>query len=186
MAATLPVLPDLVFEDFTLIQVPVTIGNNKYWLKECEGNDAIRYKGAMSAAIRIVDGKAAGMTEQSSYADMDLLGACLFRQKDGKPVPVAVFGKWPYKILKPLIEAAKTLSNLDTKETKEQLLKQKQKIEDKLKLLEVGGPTSDPKALPSDTANTSPSLIDSESSVSIVSSDELLIDSSLPGEGGSN
>lgn len=186
MATKLPILPDLVFDEFETLQVPVKVGNNKYWLREADGFAAARYKGAQASAIRIEEGKVSGMTGATSQADLELIGDCLFRQKDNTPVNISIYGKWPHRILKPIIDAAKTLSGLDTKETKEQLLKQEQKIKDKLQLLAVGGPDTDPKGLPSDTANGSHSLTDSESSVSIASSDECLIGSLPPGKSGSD
>lgn len=184
--ATLPVLPDLEFDEFETIQVPVKIGKNKYWLREADGFAAAKFKGAQASAVRIEEGKVSGMTGATSQAELELVGDCLFRDKDNTPVNISIYGKWPHRILKPIIEAAKALSGLETKETKEQLLKQKQKIEDKLKLLAVGGPDTDPKELPSDTKSGSLSPTDSESSVLIASSDEFLIGSLPPGTSGSN
>jgi hypothetical protein len=124
---------ELNFDDLSLIEVPVTIAGKKYVLREADEDTAAAYRNAAIAGARIEDGQLTEMPSNLAGVQSLLVSRCLFPcaesgSPSSKPVPREVVGSWPSRIVKPLFERAKEISELDEDETLEGLVEQQAKL----------------------------------------------------------
>ncbi len=111
---------DLNFSDISLIELPVQVGAMEYTLREASEATAVQWRNATMAAARFRDGNISGFT---GIADSEplLVSLCLFNG-DGKNVPIDTVKEWPARVVKPLVEKDKEISELgETEDTIEQL-----------------------------------------------------------------
>lgn len=133
-------LDEMIFNDLTPIEIPVQIANEKYVLCEASGEAAAKYRNhAMSCTIFNVDGKPAGMKGLGDIQAV-LVSLCLFKcvgtgsVTSLERVSLAFVNKLPERIVKPLFERAKAISELreDSDESVEALEKQLEALQIKL------------------------------------------------------
>lgn len=107
------------FDDPTLREVPVKIGDKRFVLREASGDAACKWRNSILKATKLVDGKPASM---DGLADGEpyLVSLCLFElNADGlelRPVPLHVVRSWPARVQKALFERVKSMSDLDDAE----------------------------------------------------------------------
>ena len=139
--STVNVVTDaMIFNDLTPIQVPIEIRNEKYVLCEATGEAAAKYRNhAMSCTTFNANGKPTGV---KGLGDLQiiLVSLCLYKSIVKGPVTTLErvgldFVKdLPERIVKPLFERAKAISELgeDTDESVGSLEKQIELLEKKL------------------------------------------------------
>lgn len=109
---------EIRFDDIAPVEVPVTLGDQRYVLREASGEAAERYQAAVLRGARLADGKVVGM--DLSGVESLLVSLCLV-DHEGKPVPLSQVKSWPARIQKALFEKAMDISGLREQETEEQL-----------------------------------------------------------------
>lgn len=114
--------------DLTPTEIPVTISGQKYVL--CEATDAVAaaFRNAGAAGATLDED---GNTHVGAVGDVQavLVAGCLFRiveKDDGTewkrhPVPLAAVRGWPNRVVQPLFEKAKEISELGEWESAEML-----------------------------------------------------------------
>lgn len=99
--------------DLTPTVIPVTLGGEKYELREASGAASVKYKNAvMSGMVLGPDGKP---TSAKNLADTEpfLVSLCLFKIGSEKPVELATVLSWPSRVQKRLYKLVKEISDLD-------------------------------------------------------------------------
>ena len=101
----------LIFNDLTPIEIPVSIEGVEYTLREASGDAACKYRNAMMACMQLADGKPVSLR---GLADVEplLVSLCLFVTETNKLVPLHVIKTWPSRVITPLFEKAKEISEL--------------------------------------------------------------------------
>lgn len=150
---------EMDFADLSLIEIPVTVGDKKYILREASEDSACKYRNAMLRCTKLgPEGKPASV---HGIADVEplLVSMCLFEAlPDGSGFKnsctrVETVRSWPSRIVKQLFEKTKEISDLDEEdEDKESLEKQKKEVEEKLAKLEEDNAA---KNMPESTEDTS-------------------------------
>ena len=115
------------FFDLSVREVPVGILGKRYLLREASEGAAARYRNAMLKATKLgPDGKPISLDGMADAAPL-LVSLCLFEvyehqgvSKD-RPVLLSTVVSWPSRVVKPLFEKAKEISELDEDETEETL-----------------------------------------------------------------
>jgi hypothetical protein len=157
---------EMVF-DLEPIEIPIKIGGKLYVLREASEGAAVGYRNLAMKAARMSAGKIVGI---DGAADVEpyLVSQCLF-ETDGEGriktlggslhrmvnVPITTIREWPSRIVTPLFDKIKEISDLDREtepETKEELLKQLEEIQDKLQKLEEADPTRGSSESTTDTS----------------------------------
>lgn len=136
---------ELVFDSLTPIEIPVTIAGKKYKLREASESAATDYRNAQLMAMRVnenAEGNRTATVGKLIETESILVSQCLFEINDSdsktieKMVPLAEVRKWPHRIVNTLFKKAEEISGLEKKETKEDLIKRKKDIENKINKLE--------------------------------------------------
>ena len=104
-------MTELRFDDITPIEELVTIGENKYTLRETSGDAAIKYDNAKMTCYHYVEGKLSSVKNLSETEPL-LVSLCLF-DSEGKNVPEATIRSWPNRIQTAIYERAKEISGLN-------------------------------------------------------------------------
>src|SRR5215475_1087381 len=112
-------MSDLLEFDPTLIEVPVKIGTTHYVLREADENAARVFRNAAVRGAKMNDGKVVGIDGVGDIQSL-LLSLCLFEklptgEPKNIPVLLQVVRSWPSRIVKPLFDKAKEISQLDEK-----------------------------------------------------------------------
>ncbi|MFA5056492.1 MAG: hypothetical protein WC485_00125 [Opitutaceae bacterium] len=122
---------ELDFSDLTIVELPVSIGDKKYVLREADGATACAYRNALMRCTKLgPDGKPLSM---DGIADLEplLVAGCLFTQT-GEPVAEEDVRKMSYRVLKPLYAKAKSISGLDGGNSRDELLAMRTNIDRQL------------------------------------------------------
>lgn len=131
------------FDDLSPIEIPVSIKNTPYILREAGAGAAVAYENARLKAAKMNDGKLSGFDGMFD-ADLILLSMCLFQVDKGtgqiitdngvpRSTPVQTIRGWLDRVYKPLLVRLKAISpSLEEKETEETLVKQLENIQQKL------------------------------------------------------
>lgn len=138
--------------DFTLApqEVSVNLGDGKaYILKEASEADAAEWRNACQRAARMQDGKVVGVDGLGGVQAL-LVSRCLWERTgavgpDGRPqdvrVPPERVRSWPARVVRPLYDRARLLSDLDERpETEAELVKAIAEMQEKLTALRAGKP----------------------------------------------
>jgi hypothetical protein len=152
-------LQDVVFDfdDISLKEKPVRIGDKRYILREASGEAGRIYKNAVQAAIKYgEDGEISSITGMADTRTL-LLSHCLIEadsqtlqpvyiERDGKSLPkfvhLTIIRSWPTRISEPMVEWVKTVSELSEPDTVENIDKQIKALQKrKAKLLKSNGDT---------------------------------------------
>lgn len=123
--------PELRFDTLEPARCPVTLGDEKYVLKEALGEAAKKYKNASARSARMSDGK---VTHVENLADAEylLISLCLFTL-NGMPVDLKKIMLWPNQVLTALYDRIVEMSpGLVQKETEEVLTKRLKETQAKL------------------------------------------------------
>lgn len=117
---------ELVFESLDCIEVPVTVGNQKYILREANGDVAVKFQNARLAKHEYnEDGR---LVRLKDTADLEpfLVSMCLFKKVENEETPVSetTIRGWPSHIQSKLFDTAKKISHIDETEDLESLEKQ--------------------------------------------------------------
>jgi hypothetical protein len=116
---------DFVF-DLTCIQTPVVIGGIQHVLREASEAVAAEYQNIQIHGASLEGDKVTRMPTNPADMVATLVGGCLYRCKDGitatedtadrdifpEPVGKDHVRKWPHRIVDPLFDEAKRISNL--------------------------------------------------------------------------
>ena len=138
----MPSIDEIRFDDLSPIEVPTSIGGKTYVLREASGDASVAYRNASIAGARVSeDGTVLG---SAANAEPILISRCLFQrieQPDGtikeRRVDEATIRSWPSRVCRALFDRAKEISGLgEADESMDDLKKQRDSIEKKLKLLE--------------------------------------------------
>ena len=109
---------ELNFESIEPIEVPVTIAGKTYTLVEAVGEAVEVWRDAQISGTEFnAEGKPVRVSGLSGL-NMLLLSRCLL-DPERKPVPLAVIKRWPNRIIEPLAEKVKEISELVEKKTGE-------------------------------------------------------------------
>ncbi len=123
-------------------QADVVIGGENYVLKEATGEVAKQYRNSALRSVRLGStGKAETVIGDGlAIAEPLLVSLCLFKVKtlaDNSvkhlPVKLDTVLSWPNRVIKPLFNKVKEISDLgESEETLKELRKEKQSIQDKI------------------------------------------------------
>lgn len=132
-------MQEMVFDDLDTIRIPVKIGGKPYVLVEADEDTAVRYQNAQMRATKFSDdGKPSGI---DGFADADpfLLSMCLFEvtEKGDRAIPISQLRKWKHRVVNPLIEKVKEISELTSSDTVAGIEKQITKLQSKLRTLKA-------------------------------------------------
>jgi len=131
--------------DATPIEIPVSIGDKPYVLCEADEATAVAYRNAQVRGAS-VDSKGQ-MIQLGSVGGIEplLVSRCLLQlvlKDDGTemkrlPVSEKVILKWPSRIVRPLFDKAKQISQLDEPVTLDGLYKQLAQIQERIAEMEA-------------------------------------------------
>lgn len=137
---------ELNFDDLSLIEVPVTIAGKKYVLREASEATAAAYRNASIAGAKMEDGRVSELPRNLGGLQSLLVSQCLFPYVvvdsevgstiSSIPVARSLINGWPSRIVKPLFEKAKEISELDEDESLEALIKQRNRLNERIVNLE--------------------------------------------------
>jgi len=130
----------LVFDDVSLKEIPVSIAKIKYVLREANGKAAQAYRAATVKGLSVSKDGTMQHLSSSMVAEHVLVSHCLFKEDSGLGVGLDVIQSWPNRIIRPLFDRAKEISDLDDTETKESIQKEISKLQDRLEKIETEDP----------------------------------------------
>lgn len=131
-------LSPMDFSDLAPVEVPVTVADKKYILREASGDAACRWNNAVSKAYKLSpDGKAVAIDGLPDVEPL-LVSMCLYTPDangkvvvkangDADPktlVPLATIRSWPSRVQKALFDRAKKISALGETDDAEVVEKQ--------------------------------------------------------------
>lgn len=103
---------EIDFSDLTVIEIPVNISGEKYFLREASGEAACNYRNAVLKCTKLgPEGKPSSMEGIASVEPL-LVSLCLV-DSEGKRVPESLVKSWPSRVVKVLYDKAKEISELD-------------------------------------------------------------------------
>lgn len=119
--------------DFTTsrLERPVTIDGKSYILREASEEEARKFRSAAAKTARLNDGELVGVEgvgDMQSY----LVSLCLFSEDKVTPVPIAVIRQWPTRIVRPMFDWIKEVSQLEEKPSREKMQKDLQRLQKEL------------------------------------------------------
>lgn len=143
------------FNDLTPVLKVVRYMGKKYFAQEASEGAAVAYRNASLKAAKMADGKVIGM-EGAADVEPLLVHLCLFKTNDAgektiENVSLAEVRTWPSRIIRPIFDWIKEVSQLNEAETADGIKKQIAKLQQQLSTMEG----SDPKDEPTSTHHTS-------------------------------
>jgi hypothetical protein len=111
---------EMRFDEIDLIAVPITIGGEAFVLREATAEAAGKYHDAIIKSTRMADGKITGSDGLGGVEPL-LVSLCLFRKvgKEEQAVPLTEVKRWPTRVVKPLFDRVKEISELDAKDDRD-------------------------------------------------------------------
>ncbi len=125
---------DFDFGDISVIEVPVkNLYGKNYVLREASEEAAAKWRNYHLRNSKLRDGKIVGLGDVMDGPAL-LLSMCMYEQseKGEKLVNINVVRGWPARVVKDLFDAAKKISELEEKETRDVLEKRLQETRKKL------------------------------------------------------
>src|SRR5690554_6057155 len=110
-------LPNL--ESLEDIEIPFTYKGEKFLIKEATADDARVYKNFLMSRTSVgPDGTPVGFKD---IADIEILlvGRCLYRPDSKEPIGKDVVAKWSNRVIRPIYETIKKISELSADEEDE-------------------------------------------------------------------
>ena len=147
----------LDFSSIEVIEIPV-VGpdKNNYVLREASGDSVARFNNARGRCVQFKDG---GMSSVDGQGDLEafLVSLCLFHIKDDcdtsdpstwtadvkKSVKAPIIRAWPERVVRPLFEKAKEISEVDEPEDLKTLQEQRNKLDEQIKNIERNAPKNE-------------------------------------------
>jgi len=126
---------ELIFESLDCIELPVVVGNQKYILREANGDTAVKFQNARLAKHEYnEDGR---LVRLKDTADLEpfLVSMCLFMEDGVTPVSEATIRSWPSHISSKLFDTGKKISHIDEVDDLETLEKQLVQLQNKVEQL---------------------------------------------------
>jgi hypothetical protein len=121
-------MDEMIFDDVTLIQIPVRIGSERFILREADEETAIKYRSMILKAARVSDGGKFSLgTDGLALLEPMTVGLCLFKEpyRDGdQSVGESFVRKLKPKTVSALFDKIKEISHLGETENREGLEKQ--------------------------------------------------------------
>lgn len=116
-------MTDLNFDSISLIRVPFKLKGEDYYLQEADGETGCEYRDAKASGMK-ADIDENGKVVSNSFsmqgahkAELILLSRCLFKGNhengNGERVLHDIIKQWPDRVLQPLVEKVKEISELD-------------------------------------------------------------------------
>ncbi len=141
---------ELNFDDLTPIEIPVSVAGKKYVMREADEETAALFNNARMRGTRLEDGKVVGLPTDMAGVQSLLVSRCLFIvDKEGVPtrqyVKRTTVNSWPARVVKPLFEKAKEISELDEDETVEMLVKQRAELTERIVKLQEEAAKNEPE-----------------------------------------
>jgi hypothetical protein len=129
-------IKEMNFDDIAPIQIPVTIGGNKYLLKEANGDIVCRHRNNVINCSKLEDGKLTAI-QGLPDTEFSLVQMCLSTVTDdpatnGKPVLMSVVRSWKNKVVKELFNKIKEISEMDEDDSLKTLIKQRDELNKKI------------------------------------------------------
>ncbi len=137
---------DFDFGSLEAIEIPVVGPDKKpYILREASGDVVAKFNNARGRCVQFRDG---GMSAVNGQGDLEafLVSLCLFHVKeDGtadfkKPVRAPIIRSWPERVVKPLFEKAKEISEIDEPDDLAALKEQRKKLNEQIEKLMEDSP----------------------------------------------
>lgn len=110
--------------------LPVTYNGVKYVIREASEEAVIAYRSTMSRGTTIEEG-VVNISEGVSAADCVLVAYCLYKVDSPAHVDAQLVRAWPHRVVKPLYEWVKKVSDMDEDDTVEKLDKQISRLQRK-------------------------------------------------------
>lgn len=124
--------------DLAVVEVPIKIGNNDYILREASEDAVCKYRNALLKSTKLgPEGKPSAIDGMADVEPL-LVSFCLFEKYDHKGVQkernvsLQTIRSWPSRIVTQLFDKAKEISEIEEKETPEELEKQIASLQEKL------------------------------------------------------
>lgn len=137
-------MTELTFDSIAPLEIPVTIAEKKYLLREPTADADCRYRSALMRGTRFsADGKQA-TAEGNAEAELLLISLCLVEKFDSggvekeRPVPLVVVKGWPARIHQALFEQAEKLRPKKVEETADELERRLEETQERLAELRNG------------------------------------------------
>mgnify|MGYP001233653462 CR=1 FL=1 len=102
---------DINFDDPTPASCDVTIGGQKYTLREADGTASVEYRNAMLDATELGEGGRPVRLHGFASADPALVSRCL-RDPAGNLVPIAVILSWKAEVYTRMADWVKDVSGM--------------------------------------------------------------------------
>ena len=124
---------EMRFDTLEPIEVPVTIGTDKdvdkYVLREADEQTASAYRNSQMQGAQMKGGVISFAGSNAASSQSLLLAGCLYYadeegNRTNRLVPRATIKQWPARIVKPLFETARRISDLQEQAPEQQLLAQ--------------------------------------------------------------
>lgn len=97
----------------TPVEVPVTIDNKKYILREATGDAVTKWKNLIMSKAKLgPDGKPIAYQAMADCEPI-LVSYCLVEKNNNTPVSVETIRSWPNRVQSALFEKAKEISEVD-------------------------------------------------------------------------
>lgn len=108
---------EMRFDDLSLAERAVVIGGVQHTLSEATEGVACHYRNAVMRSAKMSDGKVVG-TEGVADVQPLLVSLCL-KDATGKPVPLPTVKSWPSRVVKPMYDWIREVSQLEEGESAE-------------------------------------------------------------------
>lgn len=145
----------LNLDDLTPIEIKLRLGGEEYILREASEGAVCQFKNALMRCTKMNSDGKVSFIENAADVEPFLVSLCLFKvtEKGPIPVPLITIKAWTSRVVKPLFDKAKEISNLDdTKDTPDTLLDKITKLQEQRDKLMAGQEGNAPS--PADTIST--------------------------------
>lgn len=140
---------EMVFDRLETITVPITIGKRKFRIQEADADTGIEYDHELDKC-RVYDEKTGEQTgwNKAGRVETFLVSKCLVEIVPGEEgavegyqsIPLDEISRWRHQVVKKIYNKIREISGMIRGETREDLLKRKAEIEERLKELETREP----------------------------------------------
>ena len=128
-------MEEITFETLLPKEVRVTLGTDKFTLREASGSAGLQFRAARQKCFKRNDKGEVSEVTGLEQTEALLVSLCLFDAED-KPVPEAVVTKWPYKVQRALYVKATKISYLVEEDTLEELIKERDELNKRIEELQ--------------------------------------------------
>ncbi len=130
------------FSSLAIIEIPVVGPDGKrYMLREASGDAVAKFNNARARCIQFKDGAMASVSGQGDL-EVLLVSYCLFHTDEtgaaklNTPVDIKLIRSWPNRVVKPLYDAAREISEIDAEDDLPTLKKRREELDRQIKQVE--------------------------------------------------